>query len=71
MREISKILTKIYMVFEWHCNLFPFQFLVERHNLTVNLFREETPGDVQTAVVACTEIMDSSLLVEAAAAGMV
>jgi hypothetical protein len=45
---------------------------VERHNLTVNLFREETTrGDVQTAVVACTEIMDSSLLVEAAAAGMV
>jgi hypothetical protein len=44
---------------------------VERHNLTVNLFREETRGDVQTAVVACSEIIDSSLLVEAAAAGMV
>jgi hypothetical protein len=44
---------------------------VERHNQTVNLFKEETPGAVQTAVVACTEIIDSSMLVEAAAAGMV
>jgi hypothetical protein len=44
---------------------------VERHNLTVNLFREETRGDVQTAVVACPEIIDSSLLVEVAAAGTV
>jgi hypothetical protein len=44
---------------------------VERHNQTVNLFKEEIPGAVQTAVVACTEIIDSSMLVEAAAAGTV
>jgi hypothetical protein len=44
---------------------------VERHNQTVNLFKEETPGAVQTAVVTCTEIIDSSMLVEEAAAGMV
>jgi hypothetical protein len=37
----------------------------------VNLFREEIPGAVQTAVVACPEIIDSSMLVEAAAAGTV
>jgi hypothetical protein len=44
---------------------------VERHNRTVNLFKEESRSAVQTAMVACPEIIDSSMLVETAAAGIV
>jgi hypothetical protein len=43
---------------------------VERHNRTVNLFKEEIRSAIQPAMVACPEIIDSSMLVETAAAGI-
>ena len=43
---------------------------MESHNRTIKLYREESRGGVQPAVVACPEIIDPAMLVVADAAGL-